>query len=84
MRDRRLRGIQRGQDVERIHPLPGFRIAFGNRLERKAAGDIDQRIEPAEMRRGGVDGLFGLGRIGEIDAAEFNPVGRRPEICDGA
>ena len=63
-------------DVERVHPLPGFRIALGDRLEGKAAGDVDQRIEPAEMRRDGVDGFFGLGRIGEIDAAEFDPICR--------
>jgi len=51
------------------------------RLERKAAGDIDKRIEPAELRRDGVDGFFGLGRIRKIDAAEFDPIGVAA-ICD--
>jgi hypothetical protein len=45
------------------HALPGFRVALGDRLVRKTAGDIDQRIEPAEVRRDGVDGFLGLGRV---------------------
>ena len=49
MRDRRARGVERGGDVERIHPLPGLGVTVGNRLEREAAGDVDQRIELAEM-----------------------------------
>jgi hypothetical protein len=80
MRDRRARGIQRGEHVERVHALPGFRIALGDRLERKAAGDIDQRIEPAEMRRGRIDRLLGLRRIGQIDAAEFDAIRRRRNL----
>ena len=78
--DRRPRRIQRGQHVERIHALPGFRVALGDRLERKAAGDIDQRIQLAEMRRDGVDGLLGLRGVGKIDAAEFDAVGRRRDL----
>ena len=80
MRDRRARGIQRGRDVERIHALPGFRIALGDGLEGKAAGNVDQRIELAEMRGGGVDRLPGLRGIGQVDAAEFDPLRRRRHL----
>jgi hypothetical protein len=73
----RARGVECGDDVHRIHALPGLRIAVDDLLERKAAGDVDERIEPAEMRRRGVDRLFCLGRIGQIDAAEFDPIWRR-------
>ncbi len=67
-------------DVERVHPLPGLGIAVGHRLEGEAAGDVDQRIELAEMRRGGVDGLPGLGGIGEVDAAEFEQISRGRDL----
>ena len=76
MRDRRARGVQRGHDVERVHPLPGLGIAVRHRLEGEAAGDVDQRIELAEMRRGGIDCFPGLGRIGQVDAAEFEQISR--------
>ena len=58
-----------------MHALPALEIAVGNRLEGKAAGDIDERIDLAEMRRGGIDRLFGLRAVGEVDAAEFDPLG---------
>ena len=74
MRYRRSRGVQRGQHVKRIHALPGFHIAVGDRLECKAAGDIDQRVQLAKMRRGGIDRLFGLRRVREVDAADLDPV----------
>ena len=76
MRDRRARGVQRGHDVERVHPLPGLGIAVRHRLEGEAAGDVDQRIELAEMRRRGINCFPGMGRIGQIDAAEFKQVCR--------
>jgi hypothetical protein len=63
-----------------MHALPGFRIALGDRLECKAAGDIDQRIDLAEMQSDGVDGLFGLRRIRQVDAAELDPVRRRRDL----
>ena len=45
--------------------------------KRKAAGDVDQRVELAEMRCRGIDRLLGLGRVGQVDAAEFE------QICRG-
>src|SRR6266702_3498431 len=80
MRDCRARGVQRSRDVERVQSLPGLWVAVCNRLKGKAAGDVDQRIELAEMRGRLVDRLLGLGRIGQIDAAEFNPLGRRGRL----
>ena len=77
MRDRGARGVQRGRHVDRVKALPGFWVAVGDRLERERAGDIDEDVEPAEMRGRRVDGLQGLRRVGQIDAAEFDPVGRR-------
>ena len=76
MGDRGARRVQRGHDVERIHPLPGLGIAVGHRLERKSAGDVDQRIELAEMRRGGGDRFPGLRGVGQVDAAKLKRVGR--------
>jgi len=35
MRNCGARRIQRGEHVERIHPLPALCVAFGNRLEHK-------------------------------------------------
>jgi len=61
--------------------LPGPGITFGHRLERKAAGDIDQRMDRAEMRRDSVDGLFGLNRVGKIDAADIDPIFCRSDLC---
>ena len=55
MRYRRSRGVQRGQHVKRIHALPGFHITVGDRLECKAAGDIDQRVQLAKMRCGRIE-----------------------------
>ena len=84
MRDRRSRRIQGGEHVERIHALPGLRVALGDPLERKAAGDIDQRIDPAEMRRDRVDGALDGGEGVEAEdqaAAQGIVVGRR---ADGA
>ena len=77
MRQRGARGVERGQDVERIHALPARAVAVGDRLEGEAAGDVDQRVEPAEMRRRGLDRLFRLRGIREIDAAELDPLRRR-------
>ena len=53
-----------------------FGIAVGDRLEGEAAGDVDQRVQPAEMRADGIDRLSGLGGVGEVDAAELEPVRR--------
>ena len=75
MRDRRARGIQRGLDIESIHALPGLEIAIGDGLEGKPAGDIDQRVDRAEMSGGGIDRRFRLCCISQIDAAEFDPLG---------
>jgi hypothetical protein len=38
-------------------------------------------MDGAEMRRDGVDGFFGLGCIGEIDAADVDPLLRRRDRC---
>src|SRR5207244_10724634 len=54
--------------------LPGFNITVGDRLECKAAGDIDQRVQLAKMRRGGIDRLFGLRRVREVDTADLDTV----------
>ena len=62
--------------VDRVKVLPGFRVAVGDGLEREGAGDIDEGVEPAEMRGRRVDGLQGLRRVGQIDAAEIDPVRR--------
>ena len=75
MRDRRARGIQRGLDIESIHALPGLGIAIGDGLEGKSAGNIDQRVDRAEMSGGGIDRFFRLCCISQIDAAEFDPLG---------
>src|SRR5262249_25479402 len=55
---------------------PALDVAVGEGLEGEAAGDIDQRIEPAEMRCGCVDRLLGRSRVRKIDAAELDPLGR--------
>ena len=83
MRDRRARGIERGEHVDRVQPLPGFRIAVGDGFERKRAGDIDEDVEPAEMRRDRVDGLLGLRRVGQIDAAKLHALGRIRDLRFG-
>ena len=80
MGKRGARGVQRGQHVHRIHPLPGVGLAIGDPLEGKAAGDIYQRVQLAEMRRRRIDRLFGLRRIGEIDAAELEPFEGRQRL----
>ena len=43
--------------------LPGVGVAIGNRLEGKSAGDIDQRVEPAEMRRGRIVNVGAMGAL---------------------
>jgi len=50
-------------------------------LEGKAAGDVDQRIQPAEMRRRGIDRLAGLRRVGEVDAAGTSPLYERVAVA---
>ena len=74
MRNRHARGIECGRNVERIHALPRLRIAFGDRLVGKSAGNVDQHVEPAEMRRRVVDRLFRRCGVGQVDAAEFELV----------
>lgn len=54
-----------------------FRIAFSHGFERKGSGDIDQHVQPAEMRGHGIDRLRGLIGIGEIDATEMKLLGGR-------
>ena len=78
MRQRRARGVERGQHVQRIHALPGLDVAVPIVSIGKAAGNVDERVEPAEMRRRGVDRRLGLRRVGQIDAAEFDSVRRSP------
>src|SRR5258708_4808412 len=41
----------------------------------KSAGNIDQRVDRAEMSGGGIDRFFRLCCISQIDAAEFDPLG---------
>ena len=72
--------IQRRLDIESVHALPGFGIAVGNGLEGKSAGNIDQHIDCAEMRRRGIDRLFRLGGVGQVDAAQFDPLGGCREL----
>src|SRR6516164_621915 len=50
-------------------------IAVDNSLERKSAGNIDQRVDSAEMSGGGVDRFFRLCCISQVDAAELDPFG---------
>ena len=54
IRDRGEGSVQRRLDNESVHALPGFGIAVGNGLEGKSAGNIDQHIAWAEMRRRGI------------------------------
>src|SRR6516165_8146610 len=57
-----------------MHALPGRRLSVADGLEGEAAGDIDQRIELAEMVGHGIDGLLGLRGVRQIDAADFEVV----------
>ena len=74
MRYRRARRIQCGEHVQRIHSLPGLRIAVDDGLEGKTAGDVNQRVDPAEVRRDGVNGCLGRCRLGQVDAAYFDAI----------
>src|SRR5262249_61565826 len=46
-----------------------------NGLEGKSAGNIDQRIDRAKMSGGGIDRVFRLCCISQINAAELDPLG---------
>src|SRR5262245_12331786 len=83
MRDRGARGVERCRDIQRIHALPGPWITVSDRLEGKAASDIDQRIQFAEMRGGRVDCFFGLRGVGEVDATEFEALRRWCRVRGG-
>ena len=83
VRNSGARGIHRSHYVDGVEPLPCLRIAFGNGLKRKRSGDIDERIEPSEMRCRRADGLCGLCGIGQVDAAKFEPLGGRARRCRG-
>ena len=75
--------FERGEHVDRIQPLPGFRIALGDGFERKRAGDIEEHVEPAETRRDRVDGLFSLRGVGEIDATQLHALRRIRDLRFG-
>jgi len=64
--------------------LPCFGVAVGYRLERERASDIDQNVEPAEMRSRRIDGPQGLFWIRQIDPAEFDPVGGSTAVYSSA
>ncbi len=78
-----VRGVERRHHVHRIHALPGRGIAVAHRLEGEAAGDVDQPVEPAEMRGRLVDRSGRMHGVGEVDATEFDTIGRRRKLRGG-
>ncbi|MGY4454598.1 hypothetical protein ACVWZR_009258 [Bradyrhizobium sp. i1.3.1] len=76
MRQRRVRGVEGRQHVERMHALPRLDVAVAHGLEREAAGDVDQRIQPAEVLCRRLDRRLRLCWVGQINAADLDAFGR--------
>ena len=56
--------------------MPGLDVAVADGFEGKAAGDVDQRVQPAEMLGGSLDRRLRLCRVGEVDAADLDALSR--------
>ena len=63
-----------------MHALPRLDVAVTDGLEGKAAGDVDQGVQPAEMLCGSLDRRLRLRRVGQVDAADLDALGRRRQL----
>ena len=61
-----LRAQKWAGEVDRQHARPVFVSHFEDRLEDGDAGIVDQRVEPAEFFRDGVDGARNAGGVGDV------------------
>jgi hypothetical protein len=63
-------GVQRRLDVEGVHPVELLAVAL-DRAPDEAAGDVQQGVQTAEAGDHGLDRRLGLGRVGQVDAADL-------------